>query len=408
MTFPDTVRADWMDEPETRAVVTALEGAGHAVRFVGGCVRDTLLGRPIGDIDMATDAVPKSVIDALQAAGIRAIPTGFDHGTITAVAGSKSFEITTLRVDVETDGRRATVQFTDDWEADAARRDLTMNAISLGPDGTIHDPFDGRSDLAAGRVRFVGDAHDRIVEDVLRLLRFFRFYAHYGTPPPDTAALEACRMLAPRLPKISGERVRAELMKLLQAPDPLPALRLMRDADIFVHFLPEAENLPQLEHLIAIESRTGTTVDPMRRLAALLASDIKSLSNVADRLRLSNAERDYLTTIAVEDVSPTLDEIARRRLIYRLGAAAFREVVLLRWAGDANDRGWEVLIALADSWTSKAFPVGGNDVLERGIARGPAVGEILQTVELWWVDGKFAADRDACLAQLDREIDKRT
>ncbi len=407
MTSPDTVLAGWMDEPETRAVVTALEGAGHTVRFVGGCVRDTVLGRPIGDIDMATDAVPKSVIDALQAAGIRAIPTGFDHGTITAVAGSKSFEITTLRVDVETDGRRATVQFTDDWEADAARRDLTMNAISLGPDGAIHDPFDGRSDLAAGRVRFVGDAHDRIVEDVLRLLRFFRFYAHYGTPPPDTAALEACRMLAPCLPKISGERVRAELMKLLQAPDPLPALRLMRDADIFVHFLPEATDFAAIERLVVIEGRTGVPLDPMRRLMALLAGGLAKLSAVADRLRLSNAESGYLSAYATISVSPELDARARRRLIYRLGPAEFRELVLLCWARAEGDAGWAALLDFADGWSPKSFPITGSDVLERGVAGGPAVGTVLRAVEVWWVDGGFVADRDACLARLDTEISTR-
>ena len=296
-----------MNEPETRAVRASLQEAGFSVRFVGGCVRDTLLGRPIGDIDIATDAPPDDVVDALQASGLRAIPTGIDHGTITAVSGGKSFEITTLRQDVETDGRRAKVRFTDDWEEDAARRDLTINAISLGPDGTIYDPYGGREDLAVGRVRFVGDAHDRIVEDVLRLLRYFRFYAHYGNSPADAAALEACRALAPRLPDLSGERVRAELLKLLLAPDPLPALRLMGDTDVFAHVLPEATNLPRLERFVAIETRTGIAVDPVRRLVALLTANPAELSNVADRLRLSNPERGYIATVAVETASPALE-----------------------------------------------------------------------------------------------------
>lgn len=396
-----------MNEPETRAVRASLQEAGFSVRFVGGCVRDTLLGRPIGDIDIATDAPPDDVVDALQASGLRAIPTGIDHGTITAVSGGKSFEITTLRQDVETDGRRAKVRFTDDWEEDAARRDLTINAISLGPDGTIYDPYGGREDLAVGRVRFVGDAHDRIVEDVLRLLRYFRFYAHYGNSPADAAALEACRALAPRLPDLSGERVRAELLKLLLAPDPLPALRLMGDTDVFAHVLPEATNLPRLERLVAIETRTGIAVDPVRRLVALLTANPAELSNVADRLRLSNPERGYIATVAVETASPALEPAARRRLIHRLGAATFREIVLLGWACGSNDTGWDGLLDLADNWTPKAFPITGGDVLERDIARGPAVGEILRAVEAWWVEGAFAADREACLIRLDQEIDAR-
>lgn len=393
-----------METPETRAVFAALESAGFRVRFVGGCVRDTLLGRPVADIDIATDALPERVVETLEAAGLRAIPTGIEHGTVTAVAGGTSFEITTLRRDVETDGRHATVRFTDDWEADAARRDLTMNAISLDPDGTIHDPFDGRADLAAGRIRFVGDAHDRITEDVLRLLRFFRFYAHYGAPPPDEDALRACRALAPRLPGLSAERVRAELMKLLQAPDPVPSLRMMRDADIFAYFLPEARDLAAIGRLVAIEARSSIPLDPMRRLMALITVDPSQLSGIADRLRLSNTERAYVVAVAAETISPALDARARRRLIYRLGAAAFRELVLTCWARANGDAGWQSLLALADDWTAKTFPLTGSDVLARGREPGPAVGEALRAVETWWVDGEFSADRTACLARLDQEL----
>ena len=406
MSKAETVLADWMDAPETRAVTGALAQAGCAVRFVGGCVRDTLLGRPIADIDIATDAPPNAVMNALRGAGLKAIPTGIDHGTVTAVAAGKSFEITTLRRDVETDGRYATVQFTDDWDADAARRDFTMNAISLETDGSIHDPFGGRADLVAGRVRFVGVAQDRIVEDVLRLLRFFRFYAHYGAPPPDTVALAACRSLAPQLSTLSGERVRAELMKLLQAPNPMPALGLMRDADIFPHFLPEAVNLPVLERLVAIERQTGIAIDLMRRLAALLRGGPTSMAKVADRLRLSNAERDYLGIIATETVAPELDAVERRHLIHRLGAAASRELVLLCWARNNDDAGWQSLLDLAAGWSPKALPLSGDDVLARGVARGPAVGAALSAVEHWWVEGNFTADRAACLARLDVEISR--
>jgi poly(A) polymerase len=402
----EIARPAWMTEPETLAVLAALRKAGFSARFVGGCVRDTLLDRTIGDIDIATDALPDAVVSSLQAANLRAIPTGIDHGTITAVAGGKSFEITTLRHDVETDGRRAKVQFTDDWQGDAARRDLTINAMSLDADGKLYDPFGGREDLAAGRIRFVGDARDRIVEDVLRLLRYFRFYAHYGRPPPNAEALDACRALAPRLPGLSGERVRTELVKLLEAPDPLPALGLMRDNKVLDSFLPDATALSRLGRLVAIEAETGAAVDPMRRLAALSNADAGKLANIGDRLRLSNAERGYLATVAAEPVSPELDASAQRRLIYRLGAATFRELALLAWSGADDGADWAGLLRTADAWTPKSLPLTGGDVLERGIARGPAVGEYLRAVEAWWIDGNFAAGRNDCLARLDLEIAK--
>jgi poly(A) polymerase len=393
-----------MDEPETRAVTEALARAGCAVRFVGGCVRDTLLGRPITDIDIATDALPDKVVDAVRAAGLKAVPTGLAHGTITAVADGKSFEITTLRCDVETDGRHATVRFTDDWDADAARRDLTMNAISVETTGMVHDPFGGRADVIAGRVRFVGAAYDRIVEDLLRLLRYFRFYAHYGAAPPDEEALAACRTLAPKLQNLSAERVRAELMKLLQALDPRPSLRLMRDAGVFAHFLPEATNLEVIERLVEIEDQVGICVDPMRRLMALLDGDASVVSQVADRLQLSNVERDYLMTLTGEVVSPDLDPTARRHLIYRLGVTAFCELVLLQWAGAKDGPGWRELLDWANGWSPKKFPVTGGDVLARGVPSGPAVGAALRAVEVWWINGAFVADRNACLARLDTEV----
>ena len=214
----------WMTAPETRAVVAALSAAGAEVRFVGGCVRDALAGRRVKDVDLATTDRPERVIELLQAAGLKAVPTGLDHGTVTAIAGHRPFEITTLREDVETDGRRARVAFTDDWQADAARRDLTFNAMSCSPEGDLFDPFGGRADLAAGRGRFVGDPRARIQEDYLRLLRFFRFQAHYGRVPPEPATLAVLRDLAPQLASLSGERLRSELLRLLEAPDPLPVV----------------------------------------------------------------------------------------------------------------------------------------------------------------------------------------
>ncbi|MGE4220379.1 MAG: CCA tRNA nucleotidyltransferase, partial [Alphaproteobacteria bacterium] len=259
----------WMTEPATQRVMRALAEGGAGARFVGGCVRDALLGRPIRDIDIATDGSPERVTAILAAAGIKVVPTGFAHGTVTAVVDHRGFEITTLRVDVETFGRHARVAFTDDWVADAARRDFTFNAMSLETDGTLHDPFGGEADLRARRVRFVGAARQRIEEDVLRLLRYFRFHAHYGAPPPDAEALDACRAMAPRLPDLSAERVAAELMKLLAAPDPVPVLRLMRAEGVLARVLDEARDLARLARMVRIDA----AADPLRRLAALLPSD---------------------------------------------------------------------------------------------------------------------------------------
>ncbi|MEE8534186.1 MAG: CCA tRNA nucleotidyltransferase, partial [Alphaproteobacteria bacterium] len=235
-----------MKAPATRAVVDALTADSAEVRFVGGCVRDAVAGRKVTDVDIATPDPPETVTRLLEAAGIRVVPTGIAHGTVTAVIRHRHFEITTLRRDVETYGRRAKVAFTDDWTADAARRDFTINALFCDPDGTLYDPFGGIDDLDAGRVRFVGDAVKRIKEDVLRLLRFFRFYAHYGRPPPDAEALAACRAMARALPGLSGERVSAELLRLLAAPDPAAVLALMIEAEVLAFVLPEVAGLDAL------------------------------------------------------------------------------------------------------------------------------------------------------------------
>ena len=235
----DPARAPWLPAADTRAVLEALMADGKPARLVGGCVRDALAGRPVTDVDIATPETPPRVIDLLRAAGLKAVPTGVEHGTVTAVVRGKPFEVTTLRRDVTTDGRHAVVAFTDDWTEDAARRDFTMNALSADPDGRVHDPFDGVADLAAGRVRFVGEARARIREDVLRILRFFRFHAHYGKGAPDADGLAACRELAPLLPRLSAERVATELLKLLKAPDAAATVRMMREAGILAPILAE-------------------------------------------------------------------------------------------------------------------------------------------------------------------------
>lgn len=394
----------WMSSSETRAVLDALAASGAAARFVGGCVRDAVLGRPIADIDIATDAPPESVMASLKDAGLKVVPTGIEHGTITAVSGGRAYEITTLRHDVETDGRRAVVAFTDDWEADAARRDFTMNALSLEPDGSLHDPFNGVADLQAGRVRFVGEPRQRIAEDVLRLLRYFRFYAHYGRPPPHAESLAACREMAHLLPRLSAERVRVELLKLLAAPDPAPVIRLMRDEGVLEHFLARATEIERLGRLVKVEDALGLD-DPLRRLASLLPVDGVTAAHLAQGLRLSNRERDRLVAMAepVRILSPSMDGPSRRSALYRIGADAWVDLVVTAWAeagADPDDPAWHDLYETVDDWTEPRFPLAGDDVKRLGVPEGAAVGELLRMVEEWWIESDFQADRKACLEKL--------
>jgi poly(A) polymerase len=399
----------WLAAPETRALIAALTRDGGQARFVGGCVRDALLGRAVKDIDLATPDPPETVMQRLGRAGIRAIPTGIEHGTVTAVLGERHFEITTLRHDVETFGRHARVAFTDDWDADAARRDFTINALSADPDGTVHDPFGGIADLEAGRVRFVGDPEARIREDVLRLLRFFRFHAWYGEGEPDAAALAACGRLAELLPTLSGERVATELLRLLLAPDPAGALALMRKHGVLQPILPELTEIERLRLLVLIEDEIGDR-DAVRRLAALLPQSAAAAIAVATRLRLSNADRDRLAAVAAPAMSvrPPLDERAQRRALQRLGAALFRDLVLLDWAespGTAPRH--RALLAAAAAWTPVALPIKGQDVLDQGVAAGPEVGHLLADIERWWEEGDYRATREDCLSKLRALISAR-
>jgi poly(A) polymerase len=404
----------WMTQPETVAVMAALASAGGEARFVGGCVRDALLGRPVTDVDIATHEPPERVMNLLARAGIKAVPTGIKHGTVTAVVGRKHFEITTLRRDVETYGRHARVEYTNDWAADAARRDFTMNALFCSIDGTVYDPFGGLADLRARRVRFVGDAEARIREDVLRLLRFFRFYAHYGAPPPDAEALAACRKLAPLLPTLSGERVCGETQKLLRAADPAGVIALMREEGVLLQILPEATNIARLRALVTVEGITPrdlvTRADPIRRLAALLDGKEASALAVAQRLRFSNVERERLVGLANgPTISPDLPQAVQHTLIYRLGPVRFRDRALVAWAGTIasgarTDRrasdGWIGVLRLAAEWPPPRFPVRGRDAVKLGVPPGPAVGTLIAALEDWWIAGDFKADRAACLAKL--------
>jgi poly(A) polymerase len=392
----------WMTAPATRAVIAALQVAGGpaAARFVGGCVRDTLLERdgPDMDIDVATPLAPTAVVKALTAAGLRAVPTGIAHGTITAVAQGRPVEITTLRRDVVTDGRHAVVAFTLDWAEDAARRDFRLNALYADPDGTLHDPTGyGIDDAVAGRVVFVGDPSTRIREDYLRILRFFRFFAHYGQGPADAAALAACGALRDGLAGLSAERVSKELLKLLTAPDPRPAVRLMAETGVLATLLPEAGPLARFEGLVDL----GTDgADPVLRLAALLAGPVGEA--VARRLRLPNRVRDRLAAACASDpdIVPGMTEGSVRRAVWRSGSETVADRMRLAWAVNPSDA-WRDPLALAERWTPPTFPVTGDDVVAAGAALGPEVGRILKAVQDGWLAEDFQPDRAVLLTRLD-------
>jgi poly(A) polymerase len=401
---------DWMTAPETRAVVDALTADGQAVLFVGGCVRDALIGRPVGDIDIATPDPPETVIDLLERARLKAVPTGIEHGTVTAVSGHRPFEITTLREDVETYGRRARVAFTDDWTADAARRDFTMNAMFCAPDGTVYDPFGGWADLKAGHVRFVGDADARVREDYLRLLRFFRFHARYGQGAPDAEALRAAERHADKLATLAAERIHHELLKFLEAADPGPAARVIHDRAILQHVLPEARHAERLRALAAIEREQGVALAPLRRLAAWL--DLREADRLGERLRLAKKEDRHLRQLAApaEAVRADMPAHRLRRPLHRLGAPLTRDLYLLD-AADRAARG-QCLDAAAlgaglreiAAWRPKRLPVDGGDVKALGVPPGPRIKRLLAAVEDWWIDRDFAPGRDACLAELERRV----
>jgi poly(A) polymerase len=400
----------WMTAPATRAVIDALAAGGVEARFVGGVVRDALLGLPVGgpgataDIDLATPAPPERVVELLQRRGIRVVPTGLAHGTVTAIPTpqpgftQRHFEITTLRRDVETYGRRARVAFDADWAADAARRDFTMNAIFLSPDGTIDDPTGGRADLRARRVRFVGDAATRIAEDVLRILRYYRFEARFGTGTGDDRARAACRAAAPLLANLSAERVAQELIRLLETADPGRALAMTTADGVLAAILPEARRLDRLQRLIAVEPDR----DPLRRLAALIDVDAAGATALAERLRWSNAWRDRLQGLAPPwPFDPSGDEAAQRRVLYHLGAERYRDLALLLAADSlVSHARLTRLLALARDWTPPRFPLTGHDVTALGIAPGPRVGGLLGAVERWWEAAEFVPNRAQCLARL--------
>lgn len=379
------IEADWLNDPRTVAVLDALEavGAPGCVRFVGGCVRNTLVGQAVDDLDLATTLKPEQVVEALKAAKLKAVPTGIAHGTVTAVSGGRPYEITTLRRDVFTDGRRATVAFTDDWAQDAARRDFRLNALYADRTGTVFDPTDhGVDDAHAGRVVFVGDAATRIEEDYLRILRFFRFYAWYGRGSPDREGLAACATHADGMARLSAERVSKELLKLLAAPDPRPAVAAMADSGVLAELLPEGGDRSRFE---AVVERSD---DPVLRLSALLPHDPEAVQQAATRLRLANAQRDRLIAAASNRVAVDADAHSIRAMLYRDGRQATRDRIAL--AGTEHpEADLTALDQLAETWPIPRLPVGGREVARAGVEPGPETGRVLSVFEAGWIADDF-------------------
>lgn len=408
-----------LDNPPLRRVFEALERGGDEARLVGGCVRNALLGEPVGDLDLATQALPQTVVERAQAAGIKAVPTGLEHGTVTLVADGVPFEVTTLRRDVETDGRHAVVAFSRDFAEDAARRDFTMNALYVDSKGVLHDPLDGLADLEARRVRFIGDASERIREDYLRVLRYFRFYGWYGHGAPDRDAVKAIVGNRSGLSDLSVERVWSELKKLLAAPQAARSLLWMRQTGIYQIILPESGDMDLYARFSRLEASLDLAIDPLLRLLALLPlahSEEDRVAALAKRLKLSGAETDRLKAAqaALKAVEPAGldalldDEKALRVLLYQQGRQGVADALVLCGAASLStdpeldlpdglvDRLGDALVR-AKAWQKPVLPVSGKDMLTRGVAAGPQVGAALQIMEAAWIASDFTLDRDALL-----------
>ena len=365
--------AEWTTREDIAALVAVL-GPGNA-RYVGGAVRDTLLGIAVKDVDIATPLRPLKVIGKLKDAGIKAIPTGIEHGTVTALIAFGPVEITTLRHDVSTDGRRATVAFADDWQDDAARRDFTMNALYADPATLeIFDWFGGLDDLKARRVRFIGDARERIREDHLRILRYFRFQARFGSQPADPEAEEACAELAATLKGLSRERIGMEMLNLLGLADPAPTVARMGELGVLQQVLPDAD-VAALAGLVGQEQLQGVAPDPLRRLAALLPADVSLAEQAASRFRLSGAQKKRLKAAAGRDNAAQ----DARALAYRLGIVGALDRLLLTGADTSP----------LQNWTVPRFPLKGGEVVARGVKAGPQVARILCEVEDAWITSGF-------------------
>jgi poly(A) polymerase len=410
MTAPATMRLAndaWLGAPPVRRALGLLNGGGEEARVVGGAARNALLGLPLNDIDIATTAVPAEVMRRAAAAEFKAVPTGIDHGTITLVIDGVPFEVTTLREDVETFGRRANVAFGRDWRLDAERRDFTINALSITPDGIVHDYVGGLADLEERRVRFIGDPARRIAEDYLRILRFFRFQASYSHGAPDRAGLHACIVAREGLRTLSRERVRGEFMKLLLAPYAVATLAVMAETGFAERVLGGVPHLAGFANMIKVEAATALAPSAVRRLGALGVVIVEDAERLRDRLRLSNAEHERLMAMAERwwQVSPAHGEAAARVLLYRLGPEHFVDRVLVAWSRSpegAADPAWHAFATLPTRWAVPRFPLRAADLMSRGLAKGPALGAALAAAEEAWIAAGFPSDAQALAAIADR------
>ncbi len=400
----------WLSGGGLPRLLAVLDTNGEEARVVGGAVRNALLEIPAHEIDVATTAVPQEVVKRVEAAGFKAVPTGIEHGTVTVVIDKHPFEVTTLRKDVETYGRHAKVEFGRDWKADAERRDFTINAFSATRDGTVYDYVGGLGDLADKRVRFIGDPAKRIAEDYLRILRFFRFHAAYGTSGhPDPAGLAACISGRDGLDQLSRERVRMEMMKLVVARHAVPTLIAMADAGLLLRVLGGASYLGPFENLAKAEQAAGLKVDSVRRLGALGVGVSEDGERLFQRMRLSSAEHERLVSMGDRwwRISPQHGEQQARALLYRIEPERFTDRALLAWARSpegAESKPWHSLVTLPERWTAPSFPLKAADFQKRGVAPGPALGEAMRAAEEAWIAADFPNDANALNAIADAAI----
>lgn len=387
---------DWITFPETVRVMNAIMAGGKLARFVGGCVRDAILGRDIADVDIATAEPPTRVVRLLKDAGIQVIPFGLDHGSVLAVQPNMTYHITTLRADLETYGRHARVDFIDDWQEDAIRRDFTMNALYADLDGTFYDPAGGVEDIMAGRVRFIGDPLERIHEDYLRVLRFFRFQAYYGLEPPTEEHLAACQQAASHLRQLSGERVWYELKRLLLSDNPVPALKSMEKYGILSVLFSHPVQTTAIEDLVKLEHMHNTPKCAIRRLACLLGDNLEAARNIRQDLPLSTHELSHLVKL-IHLIHEKIDlsiEYQNYKLLYEQGPETYLDYILL--SEKFIEQGQQYL----NGWTSPVLPIGGHDLLARGLVSGPNVGLIIKEVTEWWLRQACKPNHDQCLQWL--------
>ena len=400
--------AAWFKDGEVARLLALLDRDGEEARVVGGAVRNALMGIPVAEIDVATTALPLEIMRRVEAAGGKAVPTGVEHGTVTAILNHRPIEVTTLREDVETFGRKARVKFGRDWRADAERRDFTINALSASADGVVHDYVGGLDDIAARRVRFIGEPQQRIEEDYLRILRFFRFHAHFGDGAPDPAGVQACIRARAGLDTLSRERVRMELLKLLVAARATPTLVVMTENGLLGMVLGGVAYLASFENAIKVDAALGVEADAIRRLGALAVWVEEDAERLAQRLRLSNAESERLLALdGWWHVAPQADAKAARALLYRLGPQSFADRIFIAWArsdAGAADPAWRDLASLPLRWTAPAFPLKAADFVRRGVAEGPPLGVALRAAEAAWIAADFPTDRDMIDAIADRVV----